>query len=145
MWQKSRPRTMRGVYSSSPVLLAIALVLLPIVPVGSSLAQTGCAQPLDSGCPLSLGQTVRVNLADPSHRHVWRFRVPSAGSFRVTLTDLPTDYDLYLRDASGIIVGQSANESTADEIIEFEGPEGGDFLIYVLVDPSRGDVDPTRP
>jgi hypothetical protein len=60
-----------------------------------------------------------------------------------SLTDLPADYDLYLADGGGQLLGQSVHDGTVPETIDLELPNGTYFL-YVHVDPSR-DFDPNVP
>jgi hypothetical protein len=61
----------------------------------------------------------------------------------VSLSELPADYDLYLADANGTILGSSVQEDLTPESIEVSvGP--GVYYVYVHVDAGR-DPDPSTP
>jgi hypothetical protein len=76
------------------------------------------------------GDTVSVDLM-----------VPDSGlHLSADLLDLPADYDLYLADGLGAIVGQSVDEGTNPEHIDADLP-GGTYYLYVHSDAGRS-VDP---
>lgn len=54
-----------------------------------------------------------------------------AGDIRVTLEDLPKDYQLYLYDANGNYLTESTNDSTNPESIHYTTNEAGVFYILV--------------
>lgn len=123
--------------------LAVMLSLL-----GYSLPVNGaeiCAEPNDdalSACTISHGTVVTATLDRPDDIDVYRIVVKSDSTeVGLELTDLPADYDLYLTDASGGIVGQSVHEGTAPEQIQVT-LNAGTYYAVVKSDRSR-EVDPT--
>jgi hypothetical protein len=60
----------------------------------------------------------------------------------VDLTNLPADYDLFVVDEVGTILGQSIQEGFAPEYVDQVLPTGT-YYVYVHVDPGRN-VDPTQ-
>src|SRR5262249_10902690 len=76
--------------------------------------------------------------------NAYRFDI-SGDNMSVTadLTTLPADYDLYLADASGSVLGQSVQEGTTpEEIRSVLGP--GTYYLFVHSDPART-FDPNDP
>ncbi|MBV9582146.1 MAG: hypothetical protein JO057_26480 [Chloroflexi bacterium] len=61
----------------------------------------------------------------------------------VSLSQLPADYDLYLADADGNILGSSVLDGIADRFLEVT-VGAGTYYVYVHVDPSRT-PDPSTP
>jgi hypothetical protein len=59
------------------------------------------------------------------------------------LTNLPADYDLYLTDSTGTVVGQSVQDDTTPEHIELP-LAAGTYYVYVHVDVGR-DADAFDP
>jgi hypothetical protein len=105
----------------------IAAAPLPSVAcaAGDSLAAQAAIQ--------NAGDTVSVDLM-----------VPAAGlHLSADLLDLPADYDLYLADGSGTIVGASVEEGTTPEHIDADLP-GGTYYLYVHSDQGRS-ADPEEP
>jgi hypothetical protein len=58
------------------------------------------------------------------------------------LMDLPSDYDLYLVNQAGAILGESMEEGSTSEHISM-AVDGGTYFLYVNSDPGRL-VDPER-
>jgi hypothetical protein len=105
--------------------LAVAQVPSEMCSVGDSLAAVGIIK--------AVGET-----------STFRFSVPSTGlNVTANLVDLPADYDLYVADASGNIIGQSAAEGTTPEHVDLN-LDGGTYYVYVHADPGRP-VDPQDP
>jgi hypothetical protein len=105
----------------------IAAAPLPSVAcaAGDSLAALAAIQ--------NAGDTISVDL-----------NIPDSGlHLRADLLDLPADYDLYLADSSGEILGASMEEGTTPEHIDADLP-GGTYYLYVHSDPGRT-VDPQDP
>jgi hypothetical protein len=65
---------------------------------------------------------------------------PNGLAVSANLVDLPADYDLFLADSSGAILGESTEEGTAPEHIDAV-VDGGTYYLYVHSDLSRA-VDP---
>jgi hypothetical protein len=97
-----------------------------------------------AGCMLTDGASILGYLNSPGGTNSYRLDVgqPQAEAI-LQLTDLPADYDLYLADASGLLLGQSVQEETTPEMIDMWLP-GGTYFVYVHVDPGR-DFDTEAP
>jgi hypothetical protein len=109
------------------VSACIAASPLPAVPcaAGDSLAAQAAIQ--------NPGDTISVDI-----------NVPSSGlHLTADLVNLPADYDLYLADNTGAIVGQSVEEGLTPEHIDAD-LAGGSYYLYVHSDPGRP-VDPADP
>ena len=76
-------------------------------------------------------------IEDPGDVVTFGLTVPPSG-LQVTadLMDLPADYDLYLADDSGTILGQSIEEGLTSEHISV-AVNGGTYFLYVNSDPGR--------
>ena len=79
-------------------------------------------------------------LADPGQVDAWLLRVPIAGDLRVTLMNLPEDYDLHVFTREGAPVVESLNEGTEDDTLQVQGAEPGEYLAYV--NSARGGTSP---
>jgi hypothetical protein len=97
-----------------------------------------------TACPISNGMSVTGFIQSSGESNAYRFDVGSSNmSVTADLTTLPADYDLYLADASGNILGQSVNEGTTpEEIQSVLGP--GTYYLFVHSDPART-FDPDNP
>jgi hypothetical protein len=67
---------------------------------------------------------------------------PSGLQVTADLMDLPSDYDLYLVNESGVILDQSIEEGQTSEHVSM-AVDGGTYFLYVNSDPGRP-VDPQR-
>jgi hypothetical protein len=73
----------------------------------------------------------------PGDTSTYRFVVPDGTTaIHAELADLPADYDLYLVDGTGAILGQSVQEGTLPEIIE-SVLSPGTYYLYVHADEAR--------
>lgn len=125
----------------SALLLLLGLAVYVGALLSRSLAQeTACFQPAEDACPLVFGEPAAAALDEDGTPHRWRLEVASPGSFRVTLTALRADYDLEVLDPDGSVIGFSANEGTADEVIEVQPADAGDYLVIVYS--SQGETSP---
>jgi hypothetical protein len=102
--------------------------------------ETDCvaASPLPS-MPCAPGETFSGQSAiqNPGDTLSVDVSVPAAGvHVSVDLVDLPADYDLYLADSSGAILGESVQEGTTPEHIDADLPAGA-YYVYVHSDPGR--------
>jgi len=78
-----------------------------------------------------------ATIQNPGDTVTFEVNVPQSGErVAAELVDLPADYDLYLVDGSGAIVGESVQEGTTPEQLEFDLP-GGMYYLYVYADPGR--------
>ncbi len=84
----------------------------------------GCSDPYESNNTLSSARTVAVNtdiyaLISPSgDNDYFRFSTTTPNTYlRITLSNLPADYDIRLYNSSGSQIGISQNAGTASEVI----------------------------
>ena len=63
----------------------------------------------------------------------YRFTTTTAArNFRVTLTTLPADYDLYVYNSGGTLLGSSTNGGTTNELFTLNGGTVGNYFIRVI-------------
>lgn len=79
----------------------------------------------------------------PGDIDVYRVTLDAPAQIELQLANLPADYDLYLSDARGAVIGQSAHEDTATEQLQIT-VQAGRYYVFVLVDPSR-QIEPSLP
>ncbi len=98
-----------------------------------------------TACPLSDGAVVHGVLTDSSRVEFFTFTtdVPATHA-RITVSELPADYDLYLGDATSNLVASSVQDGLTPELIDADLPTAGLFFIYVVADPSV-QPDPDQP
>ncbi|MFN8637195.1 MAG: hypothetical protein U0893_25380 [Chloroflexota bacterium] len=132
------------------LLVALVLVMalsLPDWRPGLAQDADPCPEPNDdiaTACPLPEGVVIRSTLSQPSDRDVFRIVAdPGVELIGVELFDLPADYDLYLSDARGRVLGQSVHEGTTSEDLRI-GVQPGTYYATVQADTSRI-VDPAQP
>jgi hypothetical protein len=78
-----------------------------------------------------------ATIGNPGDTVTFELNVPQSGEHvAADLVNLAADYDLYLVDASGAIVGESVQEDTTPERLELDLP-GGMYYLYVHADPGR--------
>jgi hypothetical protein len=95
-------------------------------------------------CPLSDAMSVPGFVRQPGGTSAYTFDVGSPEAHVVaSLTELPADYDLYVADGAGALVGQSVQDGTAPETVDIDLPSGT-YFVYVHADPAR-EVDPNLP
>ena len=108
---------------------------------------TAClaAAPLPSvACAAGDGLAAQAAIQNPGDTVSVDLMVPDSGlHLSADLLDLPADYDLYLADGTGAIVGESLQEDTTPEHIDADLP-GGTYYLYIHSDPGRV-VDPQDP
>jgi hypothetical protein len=107
--------------------------LTPILPAN-------CMDPnvdLSTPCMLTDGASVLGFITSAGDTNTYRLDIgQSEAEAIVQLTDLPADYDLYLADNTGALLGASAQEGTAPETIDLS-LTGGTYYVYVHSDPAR--------
>ena len=97
------------------VVIAVCLSTVSLVPNRLLAQADACPEPNDdpaSACSLANEAAVQSFIEQPGDLDVYRVDVACPGRIQLDLTDLPADYDLYLADASGGVIGQSAHEGT---------------------------------
>lgn len=128
------------------VATVLALAMLASTSVGTVRADA-CAEPNEApaaACDLPADTPVAGALESSGDVDAYRFVVTAARTVgRLDLTGLPADYDLYLADGDGHLIGQSVREGTADEFLELT-LQPGTYFAYVQADPARV-VDPSNP
>jgi hypothetical protein len=106
----------------------------------AAMLNYGCTDPstmADTTCVLGDGMTMPGYIQSSGQTNAYRIDV-SASSPRVTadLTSLPADYDLYLADADGAVIGESVQEGTDPEQVDTVVAPGTYFL-FVHSDSGR--------
>jgi hypothetical protein len=97
-----------------------------------------------SVCMLTDGASVLGYITSADGTNTYRLDIPqSQAETTAELTDLPADYDLYLADSTGQLLGESVQEGTTPEMIDMWLP-GGTYYLYVHADPAR-DFDAESP
>lgn len=126
----------------SGLLLAAAVFVAPLA--GAQVA--GCPEPNEdfaSACSIASGATVQGVIERPGDVDAYRVGLERPGRMQFDLFNLPADYDLYVADEHGSMLGRSIQEGTADDMVALVAPSGV-YLAYVVVDSARP-IDPARP
>lgn len=136
----------RVAWAVSIVAAALLGFAVPVAPsVGAQ--EAGCPEPNDdpaSACVLTGDATVTALMERPGDVDAYRIVVAEGGGrLLLQLADLPADYDLYVVDDHGGVLGRSIHEGTVSEEVSVVVPSGT-YLAYVVVDPSRR-FDAARP
>lgn len=129
---------------SLALLTTLVAAVLVAPAVGAQAA--GCPEPNDEpsmACPLANGAAIESFIERPGDIDSYSFVLGAPGSVQLDLTSLPADYDLYLVDAGGEVIGRSVQEGTASERFEVD-VKAGSYYVYVLADPARA-ADRSRP
>jgi hypothetical protein len=70
---------------------------------------------------------------NPSGDEDWfRFEVTQIGSLQVHLTSLPANYDLFVYNAAGQLLGSSTKDKKAAEFVELKNVLPGDYYIRIV-------------
>src|SRR4029077_2357948 len=100
---------------------------------------TACTDAYETNNTLATAKAMPVNTAinaligTTSDKDYFSFANTSAAkNIRLTLTNLPFDYDLKLYNPSGTQVGSSANGSTTSETITYNTSTVGTYKAYVF-------------
>ncbi|MFN8637211.1 MAG: pre-peptidase C-terminal domain-containing protein [Chloroflexota bacterium] len=108
--------------------------------VASGVRADACDEPNDTpdkACPIAFNTSVTGTIGSATDVDAYKFDVAQPGTtVIVELTDLPQDYDLYLANARGGVLGQSVREGTGPERIQLT-LAAGTYYVYVQVDASR--------
>jgi hypothetical protein len=105
-----------------------------------------CPEPNDTpatACELNPDGPIQGFIDRSGDLDAYRILIAGAGQIQVDLVDLPADYDLYLTDPNGAVIGQSVREGTTPERLQLTVQPGA-FFAVVRADLSR-EVDPHRP
>lgn len=105
----------------------------------TSAAPSSCSDNYESNNYFSAAKTISVNtditarIGTSTDNDWFKFtNSSSARNIRVTLTNLPFDYDLYLYNSSGRLLYRSENGSTSSETITYNGAPLGTYYIRVI-------------
>jgi hypothetical protein len=98
-----------------------------------------CSDNYESNNTLATAPTVTVNtnltarIGTSSDIDWYKFtNTTAARNIRVTLTNLPADYDLYLYNSAGTLLYSSENGSTTAETVTFNAAPVGTYYIRVI-------------
>ena len=118
-------------------------------PTATPTATSTCPDPYEpnetfaSAWPVSAGQ-YHAYICTPGDQDWFRINLLPFQELRVTLTDLPKNYDLELYDPLGVLVAGSHNGGTVPEQIDFvASATGGAYRVRVRG--VAGASDPSRP
>ena len=82
--------------------------------------------------PLTPGVSKNANISLPTDKDMFFFTLtPNAPNFKISLTNLPKDYDLHLYNSSGFLIAWSTNYLTASEQIIRYNQSPGTYYVKV--------------
>ena len=104
----------------------------------TSAATTTCSDVYESNNSLSAAKTIVTNtsikalIGTSSDKDYFKFVTTSAAkNIKVTLTNLPKDYDVKLYNSAGTLLATSQNGSTTAESITYNNGAAGTYYVYV--------------
>jgi hypothetical protein len=116
-----------------------AQMVVPLVVTATS-PDASCATPAVGpvvACAIESGLTLPGYIREAGQTDAYRFAIRSSTMHVLArLSDLPADYDLYLTDEGGSVLGESVTDGTAPEEIDTT-LGAGVYYLYVHNDPSR--------
>jgi hypothetical protein len=125
----------------APIVRAARALVAEGQPAAACLA---AAELPSMPCSVADDVLVKGTILSPGDTGTFHFRVPSPGVQAIAeLANLPADYDLYLADSSGAIMGQSVQDGTTSERVAI-GLDSGTYYLYVHADVGRP-VDAQNP
>lgn len=74
---------------------------------------------------------ISAGISTPMDVDYYKFYLPTTYNLNITLTNLPDDYDLYLFDSTGTLIGSSIASGTSNETINYSNTAEGTFYIKV--------------
>ena len=92
---------------------------------------------------LSTNTTYSAAICVESDADYYAFDLPANYHLRAYLINLPADYDLYLLNSDGVVLGSSTNGGMAEEVIQYDAIKGGRYVL--LVQGKKGHFDPENP
>ncbi|MBL4931964.1 M4 family metallopeptidase [Clostridium paridis] len=81
--------------------------------------------------PINMGTSYNSYISTSSDEDYYKFNVNTVGNIRISMANLPQDYDLELYDANGSLVGYSTGSGTANEVINYNATNTGTYYIHV--------------
>ncbi|MEI5909028.1 M4 family metallopeptidase [Bacillus spongiae] len=91
---------------------------------------------------LPIDQPYKTTIASASDEDFYRFEAEVPGEIKVNLTDVPTNYDIYLYDQNKQLVGKSEEVGTTDESIVYDALVAGTYYVKVV---GKNGVSSTSP
>lgn len=73
---------------------------------------------------IPLNTNVNGTISSSTDIDWYKFNVTTAGTITVTLTNLPANYNIYLYNSSGTLLGSSTNSGTTNESISYSASTG---------------------
>jgi len=90
---------------------------------------------LENGYPITSGTAYSATISTVVDNDWYKFKTSESGEIRVTLSNLPADYELYLYDSSKKLIASSKASGTSAETITLSDRKQGTY--YVFVDGNR--------
>ncbi len=90
----------------------------------------GNCTPVVSTCPLQLDQSVSAVITSAATTHRWYIDLNESSNLRIELTDLPTDYDLFVTGPGGLNES-STRAGRADDVVAIQAAARGRYEIAV--------------
>ena len=96
-------------------------------------AQPGsrCTQPSPVGCALTLGEPATARLQSVGEVHLWWLQLAGRQPLRVVLSGAVADYELYIVQPGGRLVGAATSIAGADAVVVVPDAAPGDYLMTV--------------
>jgi hypothetical protein len=105
----------------------------------TSAAPSGCSDVYESNNTLSASKSIAVNtnitalIGSTTDQDWFKFaNTSTARNIKVTLSNLPLDYDLYLYNSAGTLLYKSENGSNTSETIKYNGAPVATYYIKVV-------------
>ena len=86
---------------------------------------------IQAAYPINLGTTYQSYISTTTDLDFYKLNVSTTGNINITLSDLPSDYDLNLYNSNGDNVAWGQNYGTASESINFNVTQTGNYYIRV--------------
>ncbi|WP_186579888.1 M4 family metallopeptidase [Aquibacillus kalidii] len=82
--------------------------------------------------PLTSGKTYQSFISTTTDEDFFKFNANSGNNVRINLSNLPDDYDVYLYNSGGSLVGSSENARTRSETINHSISQSGTYYVLVV-------------
>jgi len=104
----------------------------------TTASTSGCTDAYESNNTLSAAKTIAVNttitaiISSSTDKDYFKFtNTSTAKNIKVTLSNLPLDYDLKLYNSSGTLLATSQNSGTTAETVKYNNGTVGTYYAYV--------------
>lgn len=105
----------------------------------TTAAATTCTDTYEANESRTAAKTIAMNtnisakIGTSTDKDYFKFTTTTAAkNFKITLDNLPADYDLRLYNSSGTLLASSSNGSTTAEVITRNGGSAGTYYVYVF-------------